>query len=131
MLMLGIFVAIVAMVLTRKSEIIVHDPSEGLPKSGGGGLPAFKDIASTIRDVAQQIEQQAREAQEAAQDDPTPITRGPLARRTREAAGPVLEEIKDLAQRGQVMDAIRLYRMRFRVDLKTAKEAVEKLRAGL
>lgn len=127
MLMLGLFVAIVAMVLARRSEIIVHDPAEGLPKSGGS---PFKKVVDTMREVAQQLEEQAREAQEAAQRDVKPITRGPLARRPLESPGPALEEVKDLAQRGQLLDAVKLYRMRFRVDLKTAKEAVEKLRTG-
>lgn len=133
MLMFGVFVAIVAMVLTRKSEIIVHDPAEGLPKGVAGGATrsgGFKDLVSTMREVAREIELQAKAEQQAAEQEPTPVTRGPVARRAAQAAGPALEEIKDLAQRGQLLDAIKLYRMRFRVDLKTAKEAVEKLRAG-
>lgn len=128
MLMFGLFVAIVAMILTRKSEVITHDPSTGLPKQGGGASP-FSGVVDVMKDIAKQMEEQAREQQRRQEQGPGPRSGGP---RPSAALNPSadLEEIRDLVQRGQVMDAIRLYRMKFRVGLKEAKEAVEKLNAG-
>lgn len=127
MLMFGLFVAIVAMVLTRKSEVITHDPSTGLPKQGGGANP-FSGVVDVMKDIAKQMEQQAREQQRRQEQGPEPVV-GPLSRpaASRNPSGD-LEDIRDLVQRGQVIDAIRLYRMKFRVGLKEAKEAVEALK---
>lgn len=127
MLMFGLFVAIVAMILTRKSEVITHDPSTGLPKQGGGAGP-FSGVVDVMKDIAKQMEEQARE-QQRRQQDPGPRSSGPRPSASLNPSAD-LEEIRDLVQRGQVIDAIRLYRMKFRVGLKEAKEAVEKLNAG-
>jgi ribosomal protein L7/L12 len=130
MLMFGLFVAVVAMILTRKSEIVTHDPSTGLPKQGGGASP-FSGVVDVMKDIAKQMEEQAREQQRRQQQGPSPRSSGPLPRPGASPNPSVdLEEIRDLVQRGQVIDAIRLYRMKFRVGLKEAKEAVEKLNAG-
>jgi ribosomal protein L7/L12 len=129
MLMLGLIAAIVAMIVTRKSEVITHDPATGLPKQGGGPNP-FSGVVDVMKDIAKQMEEQAREQQRRQQMGPGPVFEGPLPRpsaaRTPSAD---LADIRDLVQRGQVIDAIRLYRMKFRVGLKEAKEAVERLRA--
>ena len=122
MLFFGIIAAVALIIDTRKTEIVTHDPSEGLPGSGG----AFKGVVDSMREVARQMEQQARAAQQEQQQDSEP---GPLPRRE-SPSGPALEEIRDLAQRGQALDAIKLYRRYFRVDLKTSKEAVDRLAAG-
>lgn len=130
MLMFGLFVAIVAMIVTRRSEVITHDPSSGLPKQGGGASP-FSGVVDVMKDIAKQMEEQTREQQRRQQEGPSPRASGPLPRpsASRNPSGD-LEDIRDLVQRGQVIDAIRLYRMKFRVGLKEAKEAVEKLNAG-
>jgi ribosomal protein L7/L12 len=130
MLMFGLFVAVVAMILTRKSEVITHDPSSGLPKQGGGGNP-MQGVVDVMKDIAKQMEEQAREQQRRQQRGPDALSSGPLPRPSASRSpSSDLEDIRDLVQRGQVIDAIRLYRMKFRVGLKEAKEAVEKLNAG-
>src|SRR5512136_459925 len=52
--------------------------------------------------------------------------------RSGQAAGPAsaLDEIRELAKAGNIIDAIRKYREIYKVDLRQAKEAVEALQAG-
>lgn len=125
MLLFGVFLAVVGMLLTRKSEIVTHDPLDGLP-----GQNKLGGLVDTLKETARQMEAQAREAQARAQQSQDPLGLNTQPGRRQDSKAVIIEQIKDLAQRGQAVDAIRLYRMSFRVDLKTAKEAVDRLASG-
>ena len=127
MLLLGVIAAVILVIVTRKSEIITHDPAEGLPRSGGSS--PFQGVLDVVKDVAKQMEEQAREQQRRQQGRAEPHVPGPLGKLNRVLSAD-LEDIRGLIRTGQTVDAIKLYRMKYRVGMKEAREAVEKLADG-
>lgn len=109
MLLLGLIIAFVGVLLTRSNEIIVHDPSDGLPGKG----PSLKRAIAGARELAEDLERQAR------------LNRLPESRGSNlGSARPLENGLSSLLNDERAAAALRLYGQRLGVELEKAGKAL-------
>ncbi|MDX6770872.1 MAG: hypothetical protein SF051_15160 [Elusimicrobiota bacterium] len=122
-LVLGVFVAVVLIIVTRKSEIISHDPLEGARPPSAGGAPDAQTVLKLFKEGNQAeaiaLFDKMKSAVEAAAEN---------AEAADEDLDPELEDaLLDLIQEGKAIEAIKLYREATGADLAAAKRAIDRI----
>ncbi len=129
LLIIGVLVAIVLIIVTRKSEIISHDPLEGAHQPPTGEAADARTVLKMFKEGKQAdaialFDKLKREVEEAADQDSEEES-------AVEGVPPdVGDAILDLVDEGKLLEAIKLYREATGCDLLTAKQAIDRLQSG-
>lgn len=112
---LAVVAAVIGIIWARKSEIIVHDPLDGIKPPPGerlsSGLKALEHAVQVAREqAAREVEVDEDEAEE---DEQRSISQ---------------QDLIDLVRQGKHLAALKLYRQATGEDLETAQRYIDRLR---
>ncbi len=118
---IGVVLAVIGVIWTRKTEIVVHDPLEGAKPPRGerlaSPLQALERAVEVARAEAARAQTQAEDVDLGDDED-------------EDFGGPITsQDIADLVAEGRHIEAIKLYRQATGADLGRAKAFIDALRS--